>query len=83
MTNEEKAHEIAIEVVKNTTSIAGLLGRSGLAISEIEESALKMAKWKDQQLIDKACDWLMEIENGTTITNINDFVEDFRKAMEE
>lgn len=40
------------------------------------------AKWADETMIDKACEWLMEIENGTTITNIDDFVEGFRKAME-
>ena len=31
--------------------------------------------------IDKACGWISEIENGTTITDINKFVEDFKKYM--
>ena len=31
--------------------------------------------------IEKAAEWLSEIENGTTITDIDKFVEDFKKAM--
>ena len=31
--------------------------------------------------IKKAAEWLSEIENGTTITDIDKFVEDFKKAM--
>ena len=31
--------------------------------------------------IKKAVEWLSEIENGTTITDIDKFVEDFKKAM--
>lgn len=34
-------------------------------------------------LLDKACQWFSEIENGTTITNIEEFTNDFRKAMEQ
>lgn len=31
--------------------------------------------------IEKAAKWISEIENGTTITDIDKFVEDFKKAM--
>ena len=31
--------------------------------------------------IEKAAEWLSEIENGTTITDIDKFVEDFKIAM--
>ena len=33
--------------------------------------------------IEKAAEWLSEIENGTTITDIDKFVEDFKKAMRQ
>ena len=32
-------------------------------------------------IIEKAAEYLSEIENGTTITDIDKFVEDFKKAM--
>lgn len=31
--------------------------------------------------IEEAAEWLSEIENGTTITDIDKFVEDFKKSM--
>lgn len=31
--------------------------------------------------IEKAAEWFSEIENGTTIADIDKFVEDFKKAM--
>jgi hypothetical protein len=34
-----------------------------------------------EAVIEKACKWLSEIEDGTTITDVNGFVEGFRKEM--
>ena len=36
---------------------------------------------REDAFIEKAAEWLSEIENGTTITDIDKFVEDFKKAM--
>ena len=47
------------------------------------------AKWADETMIDKACDWLedtdfdMEYWNSEEGFCKRDFIEDFRKAMEE
>lgn len=36
---------------------------------------------REDAFIEKAAEWLSEIENGTTITDIDKFIEDFKKAM--
>ena len=36
---------------------------------------------REDAFIEKAAEWLSEIENGTTITDIDKFVEEFKKAM--
>lgn len=36
---------------------------------------------REDAFIEKAAEWLSEIENGTTITDIDKFVEDFKNAM--
>lgn len=50
------------------------------------------AKWADKTLIDKACEWLDDInfekmyqysEDGYTFFDKESFIYDFRKAMEE
>lgn len=48
------------------------------------------AKWADKTMIDKACKWLTKhlydydyIEGYEVFRNVNSFVNDFRKAMEE
>ena len=71
MSNEEKAKDIARKWYHDN------------APDTAYRAAIQMAIWKDQQMINKAREWLMELENGTTITNVDDFVEGFRKAMME
>lgn len=50
---------------------------------------LEMAEWKDEQLINKACEWLtdalMSDEGGFPITysGIKEFISDFKQAMKE
>lgn len=48
------------------------------------------AKWADKTMIDKACEWLTKhlydydyIEGYEVFRDVNSFVNDFRKAMEE
>lgn len=50
------------------------------------------AKWADKTMIDKACEWLEDInfekmyqysEDGYTFFDKESFINDFRKAMEE
>ena len=50
---------------------------------------MEMAEWKDEQMIEKACEWLndtlMSDEGGFPITSngVKEFIKDFRKSMEE
>ena len=49
-------------------------------------AAMQMAKWKEQQMIEKACEWLKKnlqnyIEDDWT--SEKDFIEEFRKAVKE
>lgn len=50
---------------------------------------LEIAEWKEQQMIDKACEWLkdtlMSDEGGFPIISngVKEFIKDFKKAMEE
>lgn len=46
----------------------------------IEKAFIRGAKWADETMIDKACEWLIK---GGYFVNSNETIEDFRKAMEE
>ena len=60
-------------------------------IESYQQTAIDAATWADETMIKKACEWLkehgdkytwydeMEGESGLT----NDFIEEFRKAMEK
>lgn len=41
------------------------------------------AKWADKTMIEKACEWLLHQEEMIGISFENDFIERFKKAMEE
>ena len=74
MTNDEKAEELV---------------KKHIFDSNHHETAMEMAQWKEQQMIEKAAEWLlcwltsdhpcMPITN----TGIKEFINDFKKAMEE
>ena len=87
MTNEEKAKEMFpfyedmddVEIVQTTFKRAG---------------AIEMAEWKEQQMIDKACEWLQDMacyyayweHNGDTyekevVYDTEKLINDFRNAM--
>lgn len=69
MTNEEKALEIV-----NTSTLRDPVDGFGIA--------LKMAKWKEEQLIEKAIGWI-DYNNENGGCNFDEWEKDFRKAMEE
>lgn len=66
MTNEEKAKEIGREWYNDDAPLVAY------------RSALQMAKWKEEQMIKKACEWLEYNFNMPS-----DFKEHFTKAMME
>lgn len=41
------------------------------------------AEWADKTMIEKACEWLIHQEEMIGISFENDFIERFKKAMEE
>ncbi len=60
--------------------------------SKFEDGFIEGAKWADKTIIDKACEWLEDIdyvmqyhysEDGCTFFNKDKFIKDFRKTMEE
>lgn len=88
-TNEKKAKEIAIDYADVELSPK----------TTIYEACLEITQWKDEQfkaekqaLIDRGCEWLRDnMYAGTSGQMLSkkpypfmrDFVEDFKKAMEE
>lgn len=47
------------------------------------QAFLTGARWADKTMIDKACEWLRHQEEMIGISFEEDFIERFRKAMEE
>lgn len=82
MTDDEKLREIISEVSAEPF------------ISEYEEMydvGYDAMKWKEQQMIEKVCEWMEEniIDytyddyNNTAYIHITELIKDFRRAMEE
>lgn len=46
-------------------------------------SFIQAAEWADETMIEKACEWLIQQEEMIGISFENDFIERFKKAMEE
>ena len=48
-----------------------------------QEIFIESAKWADGTMIEKACNWLLHQEEMIGISFEDDFIERFKKAMEE
>ena len=73
MTDEQKANELV---------------KKHIFDSNHYETAMEMAKWKEQQMIEKAVKWLYEHaldfnENGQKFYEQQQLIEKFKQAMEE
>lgn len=88
MTDLEKATELGIKYQTQCHEI-------GDCEFEARQSALEMAEWKEQQMIDKAREWLTDMAciyayweyNGDTyekevVYDTEQLIKDFIKAME-
>lgn len=73
MTQEEKAQEIGKQWYFDTMN----------PNEAAYKASIQMAKWKEHQMIEKACEWLIQQEEMIGISFENDFIERFKKAMEE
>lgn len=83
MTDKEKADEISEQYATsryfpNDEEVAAY------------NAAIQMAKWKEQQMIDKACEWLKDNVNDSYLDwydwekcrlNKDELLHDFKKAM--
>lgn len=79
MTNEEKAKELAIKYCKEIDPYGKEVYNIGCEIACCE-----MAEWKEQQMIDKACEWLEPIFKSLVGCNDSvELIEDFKSIMEE
>lgn len=75
MTTEEKATKIAESLNKANGSNCLL---------PCHQAAIVMAKWKEQQMIEKACEWLEDNLASFWQCKFYDdiaFIDDFKKAM--
>lgn len=77
MKDEEKARKLIEEIYPSKS-----LGDYGLK----EQLLLKAMEWKQQQMIEKAVEWVClnaELYGGFNTMQLNIMVEQFKKAMEE
>ena len=76
MTNEEKANNIATNNLDRCFGNKQIYGAT---------CALEMAAWKQEELIEKACEWLLHnaigLDDGEFPVYDIDFIEDFKQAM--
>lgn len=89
MTNEDKAKELADFLYFKLSHIDyGTLHKKFLEMAEWKDG---QSKEKEQQLIDKACEWLKNNAAKYVVCDESDYhhyayktlTEDFKKAMEE
>lgn len=79
MTQEEKIKEIIR--LSNTNQVYGVVDFNALHES-LHEDLKEMAKWKEEQLIEKAIGWI-DYNNENGGCNFDEWEKDFKKAMEE
>lgn len=59
------------------------LKERNIPITSLEaNSIIEGAKWADETMIEKACEWLLHQEEMIGISFEDDFIERFKKAME-
>ena len=93
MTRKEEIKQSAFERFVNNKNGSMNFIESQYEIAKVQAFVIG-AKWADTTMIYKACEWLkdnlynsLDRDGRTTIdspscTNVNEFIEEFRKAME-
>lgn len=78
MKDEEKAREIAIKIEKESSFLKGF-GKQEIVIKEIENAAIQMSAWKEQQIVN----WLKEHINDYIVNgrDIDLMFEDLKQAL--
>lgn len=84
MTDDEKVREI-IKCGEWCESINKCDYKNNGVNCYVYGIAMRVAAWKEKQMIERACEWLYDSIGGNIDNRISldVFIEDFRKAMEE
>lgn len=77
MTREEQIRQVARKYFDDYMD--GLKGE----VITVEQTFEDAAKWADKTMVEKACKWLLSQEEMIGISLENEFIERFKKAMEE
>lgn len=80
MTREEKAHSLGQMYFPDE---ANIWARPNYEAQFVSNACMQMAEWERKRLVEKACEWLMEQEEMIGVSFHEDFIERFKKAMEE
>lgn len=88
MTREEeilnKAHQLAEKYFPESQNI---WARPNIEAQKVKYACIEMAEWLEKAMIEKACEIAKDILNSYSFANypheMQDFLVDFRKAMEE
>lgn len=78
MKDKEKALEIANKQKKYYGDPQYIMRMENWSVHECYKSAMQAMQWKEQQMIDKACEWLIK---GGYFVNNTETIEDFKKYM--
>ena len=57
--------------------------RENIEAQFVSAACMRMSKYIEQELIKKACEWLLHQEEMVGISFEDDFIERFKKAIEE
>ena len=77
---QKYADKLAQEYFPNEMNI---WARKNIEAQLVSEACMRMARYIKQELIEKACEWLLHQEEMVGISFEDDFIERFKKAMEE
>lgn len=91
MTREEQIQKYADELAQQYfPDEANIWARGNIEAMFVSEACVKMAKYIEQELIKKACEWLSEIDfdsdyfrDAEDYFDNNQLIEELKKAMEE
>ena len=78
MTREEEIKQQADTYIGHPQDLG-----EDISITNMRNAFITAAKWADKTMIEKACTWLLCQEEMIGISFENDFIERFKKAMEE
>lgn len=84
MTREEEIIEAGIDYTMSVRPmcIGGLAFEKDIRIMNRNKSFEEGAKWADETMIKKACDWLKNNRNELSRVDASGFIKLFKKAME-